>query len=156
MLTIKNGKVATEHTTFELPDGFQICTHPVNRDIGMDFQKDNDIYLSVYDEPYCYEYRQGSVQDDIRYIQEDGYFDLIEGPTEVERNGIKGWSCIYRTKDGECEYYEERFLFKGEETDYETEIVLSTNIGEGAKRKSVKELFDEPCVKRFLSAIELK
>ncbi len=155
MLTIKNGKIATEHTTFGLPDGFQICTHPVNRNIGMDFQKDDDIYLSIYDEPYCYEYRQGTIPEDIRYIQEDGYFDLIEGPTEVERNGIKGWSCIYRNKDGNCEYYEERYFFKGE-VDNEIEIVMSTYIGEDAKRKSVKELFDEPCVKRFLSAVELK
>ncbi len=155
MLTVKNGRIATQYTTFEMPDGFQICTDPVNREIGMQFQRDDDIYLAVYDDEYDDEFRLGTILDDINFIQEDGFFDLIERPTEVERNGIKGWKFIYRNKAGCCEFYEERYQIKGQETDREVDIILSTNIGEGSKRKSVKDLFDEPCVKRFLANVEI-
>ncbi len=154
MLRIKNGKIATKHTTFELPDGFQICTNPINRELGMEFKNSKGFQLSVIEDIYEPEWSMGSIKADIEFIQEDGFYDLIEGPTEVERDGIKGWSCIYRDKGGYCEFYDERYLHKGKTTDYITEIVVSVNVGKRSKRNSVKEILTEPCVKCFLDNVK--
>ena len=77
MLIISKNKVTTEHLEFELPDGFIIKIDPVTKDIGMQFRNaDDTIHLAVYDDEY--EEDEDYLKEDIEFIQEDGFYDLIE------------------------------------------------------------------------------
>ena len=152
MLTILKNKVTTEHLEFEMPDGFIIKIDPITKDIGMQFRNaDDTIHLAVYDDEY--EDDDDFLKEEIEFIQEDGFYDLIEGPFAVERCGKQGWGCVYRTKGHQFEFYEERFFHRGTSQNRETEIVISTDIGENSSIKSVKCLFDIPEIKEFLKKI---
>ena len=100
-----------------------------------------------------YEEDDDYIKEDIECIREDGFYDLMEGPFEIERCGKKGWGCVYRTKGHQFEFYEERFFHQGISQNRETDIVISTDIGESSPIKSVKYLFDIPGIKEFLKKI---
>lgn len=155
MLTILKNKITTELLEFEMLDGFIIKIDPITKDIGMQFRNAEDtIHLAVYDD--VYEEDDDYIKEDIEFIQEDGFYDLMEGPFEIERCGKKGWGCVYRTKGHQFEFYEERFFHRGISQNRETDIVISTDIGERSPVKSVKELFDIPEIKSYLNKITIK
>ena len=155
MLTILKNKITTELLEFEMPDGFIIKIDPITKDIGMQFRNAEDtIHLAVYDD--VYEEDDDYIKEDIEFIQEDGFYDLMEGSFEIERCGKKGWGCVYRTKGHQFEFYEERFFHRGISQNRETDIVISTEIGERSPVKSVKELFDIPEIKSYLNKITIK
>ena len=107
-------------------------------------------------EPYKICRATDYIKEDIEFIQEDGFYDLMEGSFEIERCGKKGWGCVYRTKGHQFEFYEERFFHRGISQNRETDIVISTDIGERSPVKSVKELFDIPEIKSYLNKITIK
>ena len=155
MLTILKNKITTELLEFEMPDGFIIKIDPITKDIGMQFRNAEDtIHLAVYDD--VYEEDDDYIKEDIEFIQGDGFYDLMEGPFEIERCGKKGWGCVYRTKGHQFEFYEERFFHRGISQNRETDIVISTDIGERSPIKSVKCLFDIPEIKSYLNKITIK
>ena len=155
MLIILKNKVTTEHLEFEMPDGFVIKIDTIIKDICMQFRNaDDTIHLAVYDDEY--EEDDDYLKEDIEFIQEDGFYDLIEGPFVIERCGKKGWGCVYRTKGHQFEFYEERFFHRGISQNRETDIVISTDIGGSSPIKSVKRLFDIPEIKDFLEKIVVR